>query len=119
MTPASVRILATVRADLDRLDVPRDTGGKGNLTPGAHGAVFGHEQASPARHPFQRAEDAASPAKLSVRLHLDGVAHPGKLTGFRNYGFVRIQRALKNRHGSPDDTALHGRLLLEVMGKPV
>ena len=69
-------------ADLDRLDVPRDTGGKGNLAPGAHGAVFGHEQASSARHSFQRAEESSSPAKLGVGLHLDRAAHPGELSGF-------------------------------------
>ncbi len=70
------------RTDLHRLDVPGNPGRKGNLAPATHGAVFRHEQAPSARHSFQRAEESASSAKLRVRLHLDGAAHPGELTGF-------------------------------------
>ncbi len=79
----------------------------------AHGAVFGHEQASSARHSFQRTEESSAPAKLGVRLHLDGAAHPGKLSGFGDHGLVRLQGELENRHGGADNTALHGKSLLK------
>ncbi len=69
-------------ANLHRLDVPGNPGGEGNLAPAAHGAIFGHEQAASARYPLQRTEESAASAKLSVRLHLDGAAHPGEFSSF-------------------------------------
>jgi hypothetical protein len=107
------------RTHLHRLNVPRNPCSKGDLATTTHGAVFGHEQASSASHSFQRAEESTTPAELGVGLHLDGTTHPGKLTSFGNDGLVGLQNELENRQGSTDDTALHGRLLLESVGTPV
>ena len=100
--------------NFDRHDMPGQFRGEGNPSSGADGPVLRHEPGSASRHALQHAEDSSAPTKLGVRRHLDGTGHPGKLTGFRNDGFVGVKREFKDRHGGAEDATLHGGLLVWI-----
>jgi hypothetical protein len=53
------------------------------------------------------AEQASAAAKLCVRGHLDGTAHPRKLSCLRNDRLVGIENELQDRHCGSGDAGLH------------
>ena len=44
---------------------------------------------------------------LGVGVHLNGLTHPGELTGLGDDGVVMVELKLQNRHGGADDAVLH------------
>src|SRR3974390_258494 len=68
---------------LNRHDVSRDLGRERNLARILHGPILGHENAPPARHTPENAEQSTTAAHLSVRGHLDGSRHPRELPALR------------------------------------
>src|ERR1700732_2304888 len=83
------------RRYLDGNNVAGELGREREFARGANGAILSHEYRSAA-------------ADLRVRGHLNGAAHPGKLAGFGDDGFVRLESELEHRHGGAGDAALHG-----------
>ena len=67
------------RSQLDRHNVARHLGGKGNFAGVLVGTVLGHEQAAAAGHPLQGTKESAASAHLRMRRHLDRAGHPREL----------------------------------------
>ena len=81
-------------------------------SPGAPiGAVLGHEEGAAAGDALEGSEEAAATGVLGVGGHLDGLAHPGELTGLGDDGVVVVERELEDGHGGADDAMLHVALL--------
>ncbi len=95
------------RCDVDRHNVARHLGREGDFTYAADRSIFRHEETAAAGNAFEHAHQAAAPAKLGVRGHLDGCAHPGKFTSFGYDGVIVIKQEFEDRHGGADDAALH------------
>src|SRR5271154_5833543 len=91
----------------DRKNVPGNFGCEGEFAGRSEGAVLGHEQAAAARDPADRAQKSTSTRHLRMGGHLDGGAHPGKLSGFGDDSFVGLEDELKHRHGGTNYIALH------------
>ena len=94
--------------NLDRHDVPRHLGGKGDHAGSAVGAVFGHEQAAAAGHALEHAEEAATSAHLRVGGHLDRSGHPGELAALAENAFVGFKLHIEHGHGRALNFGLHG-----------
>src|SRR5580765_3956470 len=88
-------------------DVTGKLGGKCEFAGPANAAIFGHENRSAACHTLDHAEQAATTTELRVCCHLNRTAHPGKLSGFGDDGFVRFEDELQDGHGGTGDAALH------------
>jgi hypothetical protein len=71
-------------------------------------AVLGHEDRTAAGYPFQHSEDSPTAAELGVSGQLNGAAHPGEFSGFRDDGFIGFQDKFEDGHGGAVDAALHG-----------
>ena len=91
----------------DRQNVSGNPGCEGEFSRCSVGAILGHEQGSAARHPPDCAEKTAGARHLRMRRHLNGGAHPGKLTGLGDYGFIRLKNEFEHRHGGANNIALH------------
>jgi hypothetical protein len=79
-------------------------------SPVLRGAVLGHEQASAAGDPANRAEKTATTRHLRMCRHLNRGAHPGKLTSLGDDGVVRPEDEFEHRHRGAENIALHERL---------
>src|SRR5215469_11341402 len=97
--------------DFYRNDVPWKLGSECQFAGETHSAVFRHENRPAARDALDHAEESAATGELRVRSHLDGGAHPRKLSGFGDDGFVGLQDEFQNRHRGASDAALHVGLL--------
>jgi len=98
-------------ADFDRDDVAGDAGGECDLAGCSEGAVFGHEEGAAAGYALECSEKAAASAELGVCGHLDGLAHPRKLSGLRDYAVVVVKKEFEDGHGGADNAVLHELLL--------
>ena len=99
-------VLASWR-DFNRHDVPGQLGRKRYLAGSANGAVFGHKNRAASCDALDHAKQASAPAKLRVRSHLDGAAHPRKFSCLRDDGFVGFENELQHRHCGSGDAGLH------------